>query len=79
MMDPSCAECNRLWREYASAANTDIKLNGQVKLAALKYDAELSEQLAPASDIATKERESLRQQIKEHEATHEDFDASSQC
>jgi len=71
MRDQSCPECNRLWREYASATNADIKLNGQVKLAALSYDAGLSEQLAPASDAASQVRESLRQQIKNHEVTHE--------
>jgi hypothetical protein len=56
----SCAECNRLWREYAFATNADIKLNGQVKLAALSYDLALSEQLAPVSNAATENRESLR-------------------
>ena len=70
-MNQSCPECNRLWREYAFATNADIKLNGQVKMAALTHDPELSEQLAPASDAATHERESLREQIKEHEATHD--------
>jgi len=69
--DQSCPECNRLWREYAIATNADIKLNGQVKLATLSYDAELSEQLARASDVAMQERESLRQKIKEHEASHD--------
>ena len=71
MRDQSCPECNRLWRDYAFATNADIKLNGQIKIAALNHDAELSEQLAPASDVATHERESLRRQIKNHEATHE--------
>jgi hypothetical protein len=71
MWDRSCAECNRLWREYAFATNADIKLNGQVKMAALSHDAGLSEQLAPASETAAHERESLRHQIKDHEATHQ--------
>jgi hypothetical protein len=75
MHNQSCAECIRLWREYALATNADIKLNGQVKLAALRHDDRLSEQLAPASNAATHQRESLRQQIKEHEASHEDCNA----
>ena len=70
MRDQSCLECSRLWREYAVATNADIKLNGQVKLAALTHDSGLSEHLAPLSESATHERESLRQQIKAHEATH---------
>ena len=70
MRNQSCDECNRLWREYAVATNSDIKLNGQLKLAALSHDPGLSQQLAPTSDAATHERESLRQQIKEHEASH---------
>ena len=70
-MNQSCPECNRLWRDYAFATHADIKLNGQVEMAALTHNPELSAQLAPASDAATEERESLRQQIKNHEATHE--------
>ena len=71
MRDQSCPECNRLWRDYAFATNADIKLNGQVKMAALTHDPGLSELLAPVSESATHERESLRQQIKKHEATHD--------
>ena len=71
MRDQSCPECNRLWRDYAFATNADIKLNGEVKLAALSQDPGLSEQLAPASGAAAEDRESLRQQIKEHEASHD--------
>ena len=70
MRDQLCSECNRLWREYAIATNADIKLDGELKLAALRYDPGLSEQLTTASDAATHERESLRQQIKDHEAWH---------
>ena len=73
MRNQSCPECNRLWRDYAFATNADIKLNGQVKMAALSYDAGLSAQLAPASDAATHQRESLRHQIKTHEASHDGF------
>jgi hypothetical protein len=42
-----------------------------MKVAALRYDPGLTDLLAPACEAATQERESLRQQIKEHEATHE--------
>ena len=70
MRDQSCSECNRLWRDYAFATNADIKLNGQVKIAALQHDPELTKKLAPVSDAATHERESLKQQIREHEASH---------
>ena len=70
MRDQSCSECDRLWRDYAFATNADIKLDGQMKLSELQYDPGLSEALAPRCDAATRERESLRQQIKAHEATH---------
>ena len=70
MRDQSCPECNRLWRDYAVATHADIKLNGQVEMAALTHDPGLSQQLAPASDAATHQRESLRQQIKKHEESH---------
>jgi hypothetical protein len=55
MRDQNCTECNRLWRDYAFATNADIKLNGQVKLAALTHDPELSEQLAPIAEAARTE------------------------
>jgi len=69
--DRNCTECTRLWREYGVATNEDIKLGGQMKLAALRYDPGSSDVLAPACEAATQNRESLRQQIKEHEAIHE--------
>ena len=71
MRHQSCPECNRLWREYAFATNADIKLSGQVKMAALQHDHESSIQLAPASETAGQARESLRYQIKEHESSHD--------
>ena len=73
MRDQSCPECNRLWREYALATNEDIKVDGQRKLALLRYDAGLSEQLTSQSETTAEKRESLRQQINEHEATHKPF------
>ena len=69
MRDRSCPECSRLWREYAVATSAEITLNGQVKQAALSHDSGLSELPAPVSESATQERESLRQQIKDHEAS----------
>jgi len=52
------------------ATNADIKLNGQVKMAALSYDSAASERLTPASDAASQQRQSLRQQINDHEGSH---------
>ena len=71
MRDQSCSECDRLWRDYAVATHAEIKLNGQVEMAALTHDPGLSKQLVPVSDAATHERESLRQQIKVHQASHD--------
>jgi len=73
MWDQFCQECNRLWREYALATNQDIKVDGQRKLALLRYDPGLSEQLTTQSETAAHDRESLRQQIKEHEESHRGF------
>jgi hypothetical protein len=71
MRQQACIECNRLWREYAFATNEDIRIDGQRKLALLRYDPGLSEQLTIASDNAAQTRESLRQEIKKHESSHE--------
>ena len=73
MWDQNCPECNRLWREYASATHEDIKLDGQLKIAALRYDPGLYEERAIASKNAAQKRESLREQIKRHEVTHNGF------
>jgi hypothetical protein len=73
MRDHNCSECNRLWREYACATHEDIKLDGQLKIAALRHDPGLYEQLAIGSKKAAQERESVWEQIKRHEATHNGF------
>ena len=39
MLDESCPECNRLWREYASAAAEHLKLKAQTVMAS--YDSGL--------------------------------------
>ena len=70
MRNESCAECNRLWREYASATTEHMKLESQLKLSAQRIDAGLFEQLDDATEAALRNREVARQNMRGHEATH---------
>jgi len=70
MRNESCAECNRLWREYASATTEHMKLESQLKLAAQRIDAGLYEQLDHATEAAVRKREAARQNMRVHESTH---------
>jgi hypothetical protein len=63
-----CEECERLWREYRDATFKYVKLDGQAKMAEMRYevDNKLQTDLADARirrDIALK-------QSNQHEATH---------
>jgi hypothetical protein len=64
MLDNSCPECNRLWREYTSAAAEHLKLKGQ--MGAL-YGSGLYEIAKRATEIAEQHQEAVRIKIAQHE------------
>ena len=65
MLDNSCPECDRLWREYTSAAAEHLKLKGQ--MGALSYDSRLYEIAKRATEIAEQHQEAVRIKIAQHE------------
>jgi hypothetical protein len=64
MLDESCPECNRLWREYASATAEHLKLTGQMGLAL--YDSGLYQIAKLATEIAEQHQEAVRVKMEEH-------------
>ena len=65
MLDKSCPECNRLWREYASAAAECLNLKGQI--GALEHDSGLYEIGKRAAEIAQQHQEAVRIKVAQHE------------
>jgi len=67
-MRQDCPECQRLWREYATATRTHIGLEKKLRLLA---PGSASDKLARDVASAATVRETARQTIHEHEvATH---------
>ena len=77
-MRASCEECRRLWREFGAATNEHIRLENKLQLAALKSDIEAIAILTPQVEAAAEKRQSLRDEIRLHEATHEQATTAGQ-
>ena len=60
-------ECQRLWREHASATTEHIRSDNKLRLAALEHDYEAIERLTPGVDSAEKNRSNLRTALADHE------------
>jgi hypothetical protein len=65
----ACKECDRLRGECESATAEHIKLKTQLD-AALSYDSGIRAIIERATEAAAQRLESLRNQIKDHEARH---------
>jgi len=63
-----CEECERLWREYRDATFKYVKLDGQAKMAEMRYEVDTKLQ----TDLATarKRRDIALEQSNRHEASH---------
>ena len=68
---PMCKDCHSLWQEYASATTEHITLDSKLRLAALSHDHEVIPVLTQQVETAGAARESRREAIRKHEATHE--------
>jgi hypothetical protein len=78
MRVPACDECGRLWQEYTDATFAFVKLDAQVKMAALRYEslvvmAQLNEGVA----VAARHRDAALERLKQHEATHQKRSAAA--
>ena len=65
-------ECHSLWQEYASATTEHIRLDSKLRLAALSHEQEGIPPLTKQVESAGALRESTREAIRQHEATHVD-------
>jgi len=62
-----CAICEGLWREYATATNDHIRIEGKVKAAALRGEDEALLILTNELETAAQARVTIREAIKRHD------------
>ena len=67
-----CEECALLWEKYSDATFDFVRLDSQVKMAALRYEslmvmARLNEEVA----VAAQRRDATLTRVKQHEASHQ--------
>jgi len=72
LKNPTCKDCQSLWQEYASATTEHIRLDSKLRLAALSHEQEGIPPLTKQVESAGALRESTREAIRQHEATHVD-------
>jgi hypothetical protein len=62
-----CEQCRELWRKYALTTSVHLRLDHQLRAAALQSDLEAIVSLTIETEGAEKIRNELRQSIREHE------------
>ena len=70
MQAPSCQECAQLLIEYSAAVFEHVKLDGQLKLAALRYEAGQYRPVAHDAAAAADKRAAAQKMMKDHKALH---------
>jgi hypothetical protein len=63
-----CEECERLWREFRDATFKYVKLDGQAKMAEMRFETDTK--LQTDLESAGRERRIALEQSQQHEATH---------
>ena len=69
----TCAECQRLLKDYADASLERVRAHGNLKLANLRSDSETMEVLAEAAALANQKLEEVKTRIREHDASRHAF------
>ena len=69
----TCAECQRLCKDYGDASLKRMRAYGNLKLANLRSDSETMEMLAEALATATEQLEEVKKRIQEHDASRHAF------
>jgi predicted metal-binding protein len=70
LKNPICKDCHSLWQEHSNATRDHIRLDNKLQLAALSHDHEVIQPLTQQVETAGALRESTREAIRQHEATH---------
>jgi len=72
MRVPGCDECARLWEKYTDATFDFVKLDAQLKMAALRCESSLiMARLTERSGVAAQCRDAALECLKQHKATHQ--------
>jgi len=66
----SCAECARLWQEFADATNAHLRTLGHLQIAVIQQDAALQALLRKTVSESAARRQAARNAFKIHAATH---------
>ena len=66
-----CAECDRLWQEYADAMKTSLKLAGNRQIAEIGQDSAALAAIEPLYKEALDRRAVTRKALREHTAAHQ--------
>jgi hypothetical protein len=67
---PDCAECQRLWHEYASLTEQYFCLDSQLKSSVTGHDLPRIALLTKETEKALSLREACRKSILQHESVH---------
>jgi hypothetical protein len=72
MRVPGCEECARLWETYADATFDFVKLDGQFKMASLRYESlDVMALLKERGDAAARRRDAALECVMQHKASHQ--------
>jgi len=72
MRVPGCDECARLWEKYTDTTFNFVKLDAQVKMAALRNEPlAVMALLREGVEAAANHRDAALVHLKQHEATHQ--------
>ena len=64
---PDCQDCQQLWHAYAQATTRHIELTGKQRIAQLRREQEIIQQLEPEVVAAEQARNDARESIRRHE------------
>ena len=70
LQTPSCLECTQLLLDYSAAVFEHVKLDGQLKLASLRYEEGYYEVVQLATEVAADKRAAAQKKMKDHKALH---------
>jgi len=72
MRVPGCEEFARLWEQYTDATFDFVKLDAQLKMAALRYESSVvMARLNEGVVVAARRRDAALEYLRHHEGTHQ--------
>ena len=71
MPSEDCPLCARLWKEFATATNSYLRILGEQQMAVIQQDSSVLATLKQALADASARRQQARNEFRGHAATHE--------